>query len=75
MDPYKLFPVEASFQRGKRFAYQVGFAADVQSGIVSQSLDPINIRGLDKSKLVSPAHGETPDETSIVGFSAAARSP
>ena len=66
MDPHKLFAVEPGFERSECLTDQVGFAANVQSSIVAQPLNPIHICGQNKFELVSSAYRKTPDETIIL---------
>jgi hypothetical protein len=60
--------VEASLQQGERFTDQVRSIANMQSGIVSQTFNPIHVSDLKEGKFITATHWKTPDEIPIVLF-------
>jgi hypothetical protein len=68
VNPNELLWVEAGLQQGEGFTDQVGSVAHMQSGIVSQPLNPIHISDLNEGKFITAAHWKTLDDTPIVLF-------
>jgi hypothetical protein len=61
VDSNELRRIEASLQQGERLTDQVGSIANMQSGIVSQTFNPIHVSDLKEGKFISAAHWKTLD--------------